>query len=192
MEILWLAIVFYSIGLGLVLHFRPSLMFHENGVWKEFGYQRDSESRHTLFPFWLFAIAWAFASYVLAAAITWSLSSPAALAFSTTAAAAASSSEVFGQYSLDKSEESEEEQEEEPEEAEELEVPVRRSRGRPRKTQSKPRPGYYVIAPESKEGGLRRYVYYGENPPDEANVQSVKINGPNRVNSSKGITPLTG
>jgi hypothetical protein len=146
-----------------------------------------------LFPFWLFAIAWAFASYVLAAAITWSLSSPAALAFSTTAAAAAaSSSEVFGQYNLEKSEESEEEAEEAEETEEEQEVPVRRGRGRPRKTQSKPRPGYYVIAPESKEGGLRRYVYYGENPPEEANVQSVKINGSNRVNSSKGITPLTG
>jgi len=191
MEILWLAIVFYSIGLGLVLHFRPSLMFHENGVWKEFGYQRTSESRHTLFPFWLFAITWAFASYVLAAAITWSFSSPAALAFTTTAAATAASTDVFGRYTLDKSEESEEEEEEEEEEIDE-EMPVKRGRGRPRKTQPKPRPGYYVIAPESKEGGLRRYVYYGENPPDEANVQSVKINGPNRANSSKGVTPLTG
>lgn len=188
MEILWLAIVFYSIGLGLVLHFRPSLMFHENGVWKEFGYQRTSESRHTLFPFWLFAITWAFASYVLAAALTWSLSSPAALAAVAATAASAASTDVFGRYTLDKSDESEEEEEEE---EEEQEVPVKRGRGRPR-SQPKPRPGYYVIAPESKEGGLRRYVYYGENPPDEANVQSVKINGPNRVNSSKGVTPLTG
>jgi hypothetical protein len=31
-------------------------------------------------------------------------------------------------------------------------MPVKRGRGRPRKTQPKPRPGYYVIAPESKEG----------------------------------------
>ncbi len=192
MEILWLAIVFYSIGLGLILHFRPSLMFHENGVWKEFGYQRTSESRHTLFPFWLFAITWAFASYVLAAAITWSMSSPAALAFTTAAATAAASSnrsstEVFGHYSLDESEEA---SEEEAEEEEEEVAPVKRGRGRPRKQQ--PRPGYYVIAPESNEGGLRRYVYYGENPPEEANMPSVKINAANRVNSAKGVVPLTG
>ena len=78
MEILWLAIVIYSIGLGLLLHFRPAYMFHENGSWKEFGYQRDS--RHTLFPFWLFAIAWAFVSYVLAASVVWSFFTPFAVA----------------------------------------------------------------------------------------------------------------
>ena len=69
MEILWLAILFYSIGLGAVLHFRPALMFHENGTWKEFGYQRSA--RYTIFPVWLFAIVWAIVSYTLAAAIVW-------------------------------------------------------------------------------------------------------------------------
>jgi hypothetical protein len=69
MEILWLAIVFYSIGLGLVLHFKPALMFNENGTWKEFGYQRAPGK--TLFPVWLFAITWAFLSYTLAACGTW-------------------------------------------------------------------------------------------------------------------------
>ena len=71
MEILWLAIILYSLGLGLVLHFRPALMFNENGTWKEFGYQRSPESRFTIFPFWLFAISWAFLSYALAATVSW-------------------------------------------------------------------------------------------------------------------------
>ena len=90
MEILWLAIVIYSIGLGVLLHFRPAYMFHENGSWKEFGYQRDS--RHTLFPFWLFAIVWAFMSYVLAATIVWSFFTPMVSATAATAANYASDS----------------------------------------------------------------------------------------------------
>ena len=178
MEILWLAIVFYSIGLGLALQFRPSLMFHENGNWKEFGYQRSSgpESRHTLFPFWLFAIAWAFASYVIAAAITWSLASPTvALALGSLGTAVASNARTtsvpFGQYSAE--EESESEPESEPEEEE---VPVKKSRGRPRGSKTtNPRAGYYVIDPGSTEGGLHRYVYYGDSPPPDGSA--VKLNG---------------
>jgi hypothetical protein len=80
MEILWLAIVLYSVGLGLVLHFRPALMFQENGAWKEFGYQRSP--RHTLFPFWLFAVTWAFISYVIATSVSWVMPVGAAVAYS--------------------------------------------------------------------------------------------------------------
>jgi hypothetical protein len=144
MEILWLAIVLYSVGLGLVLHFKPASMFHENGAWKEFGYQRSP--RTTLFPFWLFAISWAFASYAIAAAATWTMVVPAA-------AAAAS----FG------SGESEGESEEE------IPVVPKRGRGRPRKSEAvKPREGYYVVDPASEESGLRKYIYYGSNPPEES------------------------
>ena len=146
MEILWLAIVLYSVGLGLVLHFKPALMFNENGTWKEFGYQRSSGSRHTLFPFWLFAITWAFVSYAIAAGASWVFPI-------LTVAATTSAQSSFGDYS-------DSEEEEQPE-------PPKRGRGRPRKSeQVKPRPGYYVVDPKS-EGGLRKYIYYGENPPPE-------------------------
>ena len=149
MEILWLAIVFYSIGLGLVLHFKPALMFHENGAWKEFGYQRSP--RTTLFPFWLFAISWAFASYAIASAVTWAMIGPVATAAATVA--------TFG------SGESESEVEEEVEE----EVAPKRGRGRPRKSEAvKPREGYYVVDPASEESGLRKYIYYGTNPPEKS------------------------
>lgn len=166
MEILWLAIVFYSIGLALLLHFRPAIMFFENGTWKEFGYQRDA--RHTIFPFWLFAIVWAFVSYALAAALSWTwLAAPAAL----TATASAF------RYSLSDYDDEErnyagfnneeyDEGEMEPEMLPVSEVPVRRGRGRPRGSTNKPRPGYYTLDPASREsGGLRRYVYYGSTPP---------------------------
>ena len=71
MEILWLAIVFYSIGLGIVLYLRPSIMFHSDGTWKEFGYQKGRLETHTWFPFWLFSLVWAFGSYALAASVVW-------------------------------------------------------------------------------------------------------------------------
>jgi len=152
MEILWLAIVFYSVGLGLVLHFKPALMFNENGTWKEFGYQRAPGK--TLFPVWLFAITWAFLSYTLAACGTWILSASPFLMASSSAEAEA-----------------------EGDENEDM-VPITevRKRGRPRKnvdsestnplaSSEKPRPGYYVVDPETSEKGLRRYVYYGPDAP---------------------------
>ena len=77
MELLWLAIVFYSIGLAAVLYVRPAIMFNENGTWKEFGYQRDS--RHTIFPVWLFIITWAIVSYVLAMVVGSNMMAPAAI-----------------------------------------------------------------------------------------------------------------
>jgi hypothetical protein len=158
MEILWLAIFLYSIGLAVVLQWKPRLMFHENGNWKEFGYQRGSGlvgSRYTLFPVWLFAIAWAFVSYAVAAAAVWILSQPAAAA----AATAALSSNFV---------DSESEVEPDYEEEEEIAIPVSRLRTtrRPTPSAAKPRPGYYVLDPASREAGLRRYVYYGQEPPN--------------------------
>jgi len=39
-------------------------MFRPGGVWREFGL--SNSEHHTLFPFWMFAIVWAFFSYALA------------------------------------------------------------------------------------------------------------------------------
>jgi len=147
MEILWLAIIFYSIGMGLVLHIKPDLMFNEDGTWKEFGYQRD-RSRHTLFPFWLFAVSWAFVSYAIAAAIYWIYPALSLAAMAAT---------TYSYGSPDSESETEMEEEVEP----------KRGRGRPRKSEAKPREGYYVVDPESEKGGLRKFVYYGSNPPPE-------------------------
>ena len=162
MEILWLAIVFYSVGLAGVLYFRPHLMFNEDGTWKEFGYQRNA--RHTIFPFWLFSITWAFVSYSLATAFRW-------MSVETAAAATAA---VSTYYSGE-----EDYEDEEDDEADMIPVSevVRRRPGRPKGSKSKksetaaPRPGYYMLDPASREAGLSRYIYYGEQPPSASETE---------------------
>jgi hypothetical protein len=166
MESLWLAIAIYSVGLAVVIWLRPALMFNENGTWKEFGYQRSS--RHTLFPVWLFAIVWAFVSYALAAALIWILTGRS-LASATAATAVAASS--IPRWTPSRGLLDEEDMEDdyaEDDTDEEFTIPVSRV---PRSSQSaarKPRPGYYVLDPESERGGLRRYIYFGNRPPAEA------------------------
>lgn len=177
MEILWLAIVFYSIGLGLVLHIRPALMFNENGTWKEFGYQRDS--RYTIFPFWLFAIGWAIVSYALAAAASWTLGGAATATATATALSSMSASNIFRRSTQEtepdtesdyESEEAEAEEEEEDDEefgrrvSETIRIP--RGRKRPQTPARQPRSGYYVLDPETKDSGLRKYIYYGDKLPE--------------------------
>lgn len=135
MEIIWLAIVIYSVGLAAILYTRPALMFNANGTWKEFGYKRDS--RYTIFPFWLFSITWAIVAYALAASIKWALLPGVALA------------SYRGHSIFSSDDESEEEEEEfvQPE------------------VKAKPRPGYYVLDNKPRKNGVRKYVYYGTEAP---------------------------
>lgn len=62
MRVLLFSTVIYLAGIAVVLFLRPALMFDKEGRWKEFGLQRGDA---TVFPFWLFCITWAFASYFL-------------------------------------------------------------------------------------------------------------------------------
>ena len=181
MEVLWLAIIIYSIGMALILHFRPALMFHENGTWKEFGYQRDS--RHTIFPFWLFSVVWAFLSYVLATTLSWSSTSASASAAITTTAMMNRGMMIpVSQEEEYETEMGGEDMGEEEEEMMAPPLPPRRPRGRPRKDRTftipvstelpaqvtapaQPRAGYYIVDPATEGSGLHRYIYYGPNPP---------------------------
>ena len=56
--------VLYLLGTAIILILRPSLMFTEDGTWKEFGIGRN-KATHTWMPFWFFAILWALTSYIL-------------------------------------------------------------------------------------------------------------------------------
>ena len=178
MELLWLSIVIYSIGLGVVLYVRPAIMFNENGTWKEFGYKRDS--RHTIFPFWLFVITWALVSYVLSMAVSMYFSSDALIPSASLAAATSVSHKYASSMFEDTVEmpdgsESESESESEEEEVKVKTAPKKRqiktvepSIGTPVSrvsSKDKPRPGYYVLEPSDKPQGLRKYVYYGPTPP---------------------------
>ena len=56
--------LFYLTGIATILILKPTLMFTEEGVWKEFGIGRNPAT-HTWMPLWLFAILWAIISYIL-------------------------------------------------------------------------------------------------------------------------------
>lgn len=164
MTTLWLAIFIYSVGLGLILHIRPTLMFQANGAWKEFGYKRAPEARYTIFPVWLFAIIWSVLSYALAAAVVTFMGTEEVGAAGISAAAAAFSMEREEDNGVTMMPASDYTEAPEEEDAETLEfsLPARRPRGRPRK---QPRPGYYVLDPATRDAGLHQYVYYGAEPP---------------------------
>ena len=56
--------ILYLLGVAVVLVIKPSVMFAEDGSWKEFGIGRNQKT-HTWFPFWFFAIVWALTSYII-------------------------------------------------------------------------------------------------------------------------------
>jgi hypothetical protein len=64
MKLLLYSGLLYLAGVAAVLVLRPSLMFREDGTWKEFGIGRNSHY-YTWLPFWLFAIIWAILSYLI-------------------------------------------------------------------------------------------------------------------------------
>lgn len=179
MEILWLAIILYSVGLALVLHFRPALMFNDDGTWKEFGYQRSS--RHTLLPFWLFVVAWAFVSYAIAASLTWFfVNSSASRSVAMTSMASAS---IPSYWSAESEDEDDDDDEITPisssvpltSSESVIMPPQRRGPGRPRKDGTvretketkETKPGYYIREESPTEGGLYRYIYYGPEAPGQ-------------------------
>lgn len=66
--LLWSGLL-YLIGIATILVVRPTLMFKEDGQWKEFGIGRNTE-HYTWMPFWLFAIMWAMLSYLIVLSFT--------------------------------------------------------------------------------------------------------------------------
>lgn len=182
MEILWLAILFYSVGLAAVLHFRPALMFNENGTWKEFGYHRAASARYTIFPFWLFSIVWAIISYTVAAAIIWAWRSSSVSSLTTTTAGIIASERAVRFAGLPPEMDDDEEEDDEEYDANTYtpvsEMPMTetiRMRPSAKRIQTpvrQPRMGYYVLDPASEKSGLRRYVYYGNAPPPEVTAEA--------------------
>ena len=60
MRVLLISALLYLSGVVVMLYLRPESMFHRDGRWKEFGLHT---LEGTIFPFWMFCIAWAFISY---------------------------------------------------------------------------------------------------------------------------------
>jgi len=53
----------YLVGIAAILLIKPTIMFQEDGRWKEFGIGRDT-AYFTYIPFWLFTILWSVLSYL--------------------------------------------------------------------------------------------------------------------------------
>lgn len=60
MKALLISLVLYLTGIALLLFLRPTIMFHKDGRWKEFGVSGDDL---TIFPLWMFCIVWAVITY---------------------------------------------------------------------------------------------------------------------------------
>jgi hypothetical protein len=75
MKILLYSGLLYLAGVAIILILQPTLMFTEEGVWKEFGIGRNPD-RYTWLPFWLFAIVWALLSYIIMLIIAHGLGLP--------------------------------------------------------------------------------------------------------------------
>jgi hypothetical protein len=65
----------YLFGIAIVLLLKPSVMFQEDGRWKEFGIGRDP-SYFTYLPFWLFTVVWSIVAYIMVMLIEDSLYIP--------------------------------------------------------------------------------------------------------------------
>jgi len=139
--------ILYLVGVATVLVLKPSLMFTDDGDWKEFGIGRNKNT-HTWMPFWFFAILWALTSYIIVGI-------------------------VFTLYVPQKQvrravEEVYQEVEYEPElepEPEPISIRPRRARGRPMNLPD----GYYLMNADGTEasGGVPKYIYLGKGLPKD-------------------------
>jgi hypothetical protein len=158
MKVLLYSGLLYLAGVAIVLILQPSIMFTEEGIWKEFGIGRNSNT-HTWLPFWLFAMVWALLSYIIVLILAGSGSLPgtgagaaAAAATATgTAAATGPVATAVPQTQANLTMHS-------------FELPKQRG-----KRSNSLIPGYYILNREASElQGTPKYIYLGPEPPGHA------------------------
>ena len=142
MRTLLLSAILYLLGVAIILFFRPKMMFHEDGRWREFGFGVQDK---TVFPFWLFCILWAIFSYLLTMVFV---------------------GEYRGGGSLS-SKQPILEQTETPDDLLMPLPPKTKSRGKAVEVEGNMKPGYYVLDKRAlREKGVPNYIYVGEDPSD--------------------------
>jgi hypothetical protein len=142
MKVLLYSGLLYLAGVAIVLILQPSIMFTEEGIWKEFGIGRNSRT-HTWLPFWLFAIVWAILSYIIVLMLAGSGSLPG------TAVVSATEGET-------------------PLTIHNFELPKPKGIGRGKRSNSLI-PGYYILNREATDiQGTPKYIYLGPEPPGSA------------------------
>ena len=142
MKTFLLAGLLYLSGIATILLIKPTLMFREDGSWKEFGIGKNTE-QYTWCPFWLYCIFLALLCYVLAIIIIrlW------------TSSEKTKRGPQFVDYRPEYIEERIE-----PEVSEQVRKPrIRRGSTLP--------DGYYVLAKPVKSGESPSYVYLGPQAP---------------------------
>lgn len=156
---LLLSTVVYLVGVAAVLYFRPHLMFYRDGRWKEFGIEDG-----TMFPFWLFCIVWAIASYLISWLLVGFGSGSGAASVSASLGAASLNAVASTRMSLREAFGSEEESHA----VEPLPVP-RKNKNAQANTEGTMKPGYYRLnANATRATGVPKYIYVGpEEPEDE-------------------------
>ena len=140
MKLLLYSGLLYLAGVAVILILQPSLMFTEEGIWKEFGIGRSPQT-HTWMPFWLFAIIWAILSYIIVLLIAGQGVLPGVKPDVATVAPEESPLSYKNFH------------------------PIPQSKGRGKRSNSLI-PGYYILNREATEmAGTPKYVYLGAEPP---------------------------
>jgi hypothetical protein len=139
MTAIWYAISIYMIGVAVVLYLRPKTMFRDDGMWKEFGLQKDG----TVFPFWMFAIVWAVLAYALATLLSMMFAS---IVLNSTDSAVSTVQAVQPVQSTAP-----------------IMQPISQAPMMNMPSEVPKVPGYYILDPYSS--GAPRYIYYGASPP---------------------------
>jgi hypothetical protein len=138
---MWILIwsgLLYIAGVAILLVLRPSLMFNEEGEWKEFRIGGD-RSKYTWMPVWLALLLWALFCFTIISLI-----------FRKKLAASANLNTNVNHTIIENDDDG----------AEEI-VRIRKRRGR---RVALP-PGYYVLDREANNHtGTPHYVYIGESP----------------------------
>ena len=148
----------YLSVIAIVLTIKPSFMFTEDGVWKEFGIGRNPAT-HTWMPFWLFAILWALVSYIL---VTILMSFRNKLEGVTTPKQV--QTKVTNYINLPVSESDQVVNLT----AEDM-VPMRKAHARARGRPTELPDGYYMLNSEATEsaGGIPKYIFLGKGLPED-------------------------
>jgi hypothetical protein len=153
----------YLIGVAVILIWRPSLMFDDEGQWKEFRIGGD-RSKYTWMPVWLALLLWALICYILVSIIH-KLSTPGKPSNNRKMRAAdIESGDAYDGADGDEYADND---------IEEV-VKIRKRRG---KRVALP-PGYYILDRQANNRtGTPHYVYIGEAPDSGAKAPVVGTAG---------------
>jgi len=136
----------YLAGVAIILVLQPSIMFTEEGLWKEFGIGRNPNT-HTWLPFWLFVVIWAILSYIIVLMIAGTGSLPGVGVTTPTPT------------------------QQEPEITYKNFEPIPKGKGSRGKRSNSLIPGYYILNREATEiAGTPKYIYLGAEPPGVADA----------------------